>query len=123
MDFGPLFKDLRGVKGYIAAGIATPSGEAIAGDSMDPNADVGATVALTTDVMSLAHAVAQKYGTTHCEETLMCSTNIQVLIRSTGPGSKMNLHVGCVLSADGNIALARMFIEKLGAKAVELLSK
>ena len=118
MNLDLLLKDLRGVKGYIASGIATPTGEAIAGDSMDPTLDVGSAVALTNDVMSHAHDVAQRYAGTHCDETLIRSTNIIVMIRATGPNSRVPLHIGCVLEADGNIALARMTMEKIAEKAV-----
>lgn len=123
MNLELLLKDLRSVKGFIAAGIATATGEALAGDSTDPDVDVGATVALTNDVMSHAHDVARTFGATHCEETLIKSTNMMVLIRATGPATKVNLHIGCALTADANVALARMMLEKVAVKVVEALAQ
>ncbi len=119
MNLELLLKDLRSVKGYAGSGITTFTGEVIAGDSADPSLNLPLIAALTNDVLRSAHEVAEKFAGTDCEETFIHSTGGSVLMRCTGKRSKAHLHIGCVLKADGNTALARMTMEKIAAKAAE----
>ena len=121
MSLEALLKDYRSVKGYLGSGITTFSGDILAGDIADPNVNLPLIAAMTNDVLRHAHEVAEKYANTTCDETHIFATDIVVLMRCTGPHAKAHLHLGCVLKADGNTALARMIMERIALKVVDLV--
>jgi len=121
MDLESVLKEYRSVKGYLGSGITTYTSDVIAGDVADPSINLPLIAALTNDVLMQVHEVAQKYANTTCEETHIFGTDIVVLMRCTGPHAKAHLHLGCVLKADGNTALARMLMEKIALKVVDMV--
>jgi len=121
MELEALLKDLRSVKGYVASGVATFTGELLAGDSVDPNLDLALTAAMTNDVLRHAHEGTAKFANSVCEETLIRSRTSWVAMRCTGLQAKAHLHICCVLTSDGNTALTRMMMEKIAVKAADIV--
>jgi len=123
MNLEVLLKDLRTVKGYKGSGITNYTGEVLAGDVADQNTNIPLIAAMTNDIFLRAHDVAERHAGAECDETNIIGRKTTVLMRCTGPNSKAHLHIGCVIAADGNTALARMIMAKIATKAVEMMSK
>ena len=121
MDLESVLKEFRNVKGYLGSGITTYTSDVIAGDIADHSINLPLIAALTNDVMMQVHEIAQNYADTTCEETHIFGSDIVVLMRCTGPQAKAHLHLGCVLKADGNTALARMILERIALKVVDIV--
>lgn len=120
MNLEDLLKELRSVKGYQGSGVATFTGEILAGDVADASLNLPLIAALSNDVLRSAHEVAEKFNST-VTETAIYSTGGCVLMRCSGKHREPHLHIGCVMAKDGNAALARMTMEKITEKAATSL--
>ena len=107
--------ELKNIKGYKASGVLDYTGEFLAGDSADPNIDPAAVGALLNDVFRAVHEASDKLGFHIDQEAVFSGTEGIVVFFCTGVESKSHVHIITVLEPDGNQALVKMNMEKIGS--------
>lgn len=108
-------QELRGVKGYLASGALSFTGEVLASDTVDPNVDLSMVGATFNDIFRSAHDASRKIGLDACRETVISTTRGIIIMHCSGVESRVHFHVITVMTADGNHALAKMTMQKMEA--------
>ncbi len=121
MNLEAHLQELRSIKGYIASNILNWTGELIANDTVDASVDAALLSTMCNDVFNSAHECVEKTEMGECTETIINMPIASIILRCSGKASKTHIHVGCILSKDGNSALARMTIDKIAKKVSTLL--
>ncbi len=104
---------LKEIKGYMAAGIMSFTGEMLASDSADPNIDLSLVGATFNDIFRSAHEASKKIGLEACKDTVITTPKGIVIMRCSGTDAKVHFHLIGILAADGNQALMKMQMEKM----------
>lgn len=114
MDLEKQLKELRSIKGYVASSILSWTGDALAADTVDATLDAPLLATMCNDVFNSAHECASRIDPGgECKETIVTTPTAVVILRCSGKSSRAHFHIGCILSKDGNQALARMMLDKL----------
>jgi len=122
MDLESHLKDLRSIKGYMASNIMSWTGEAVAADTADPSRDPHMLAMVCNDIFNSAHECMEKLNPNdECLETIIHTRIASILMFCSGRAAKAHIHVSCILTKDGNTALAKMQIEKIANKVAPLL--
>ena len=122
MAIDALLNDLKSIKGYMAAAIMNFTGEMLASDSTSGNIDLDVVGATFNDIFRSAHEAAGKVGFSAATEMVILTPNGVIVMLCTGVNADVHLHMVTVLSKDGNQALAKMTMEKIGPKAMAELA-
>ena len=122
MAIDTLLDDLKGIKGYKASAIMNFTGEALATDSASGDIDLDVVGATFNDIFRSAHEASGKVGFSAATEMVIQTPNGVIIMLCTGANEDIHLHLVTVLAKDGNQALAKMTMEKLGPKAMAELS-
>lgn len=122
MAIDTLLSDLKGIKGYMASAILNFTGEILTSDTVVSSVDLAVVGATFNDIFRAAHEAAGKVGFSAANEMVIQTPNGIVVMLCTGVNSSVHLHVICVLEKEGNQALAKMTMEKIGPKAMTELS-
>lgn len=117
-----LLSDLKGVKGYQASAIMNFTGEVLASDSTSSSTDLSVVGATFNDIFRAAHEAAGKVGFSAANEMVILTPGGLIVMLCTGVNADVHLHVIAVLDRDGNQALAKMTMEKIGPLAMAELS-
>jgi len=104
---------LKEIKGYMAAGIMSFTGEMLAYDSADPKIDLNLVGATFNDIFRSAHEASKKIGLEACRDTTITTPKGIVIMRCSGTDAKVHFHLIGILAADGNQALMKMQIDKM----------
>ena len=104
---------LKEIKGYIAAGIMSFTGEMLAYDSADPKIDLNLVGATFNDIFRSAHEASKKIGLDACREATITTPKGVIVMRCSGTDAKVHFHLIGILAADGNQALMKMQIDKM----------
>ena len=115
------FADLKSIKGYLAAGVMQFTGELLASDAASTSIDLGLVGATFNDIFRSAHEVCEKIGLEAAKEMVIHTPKGVVIMLCTGVNSKAHVHLITILAADGNQALAKMQMGKIGPALVEEL--
>ncbi|MHB1342750.1 MAG: hypothetical protein ACYCX3_00095 [Thermoleophilia bacterium] len=113
MALDTYLNELKGINGYLAAGIMTFTGEMLASDTADPNIDLGMVGAMFNDIFRTAHEASKKIGLQACKETIITTPVGTIVMRCSGVDAKAHVHIVSILKADGNQALMKMQIDKM----------
>ncbi|MBI5545953.1 MAG: hypothetical protein HY901_18845 [Deltaproteobacteria bacterium] len=111
--------ELRAIKGYKASGIISPTGEVLAADSTDPSIDLELVGAALNDLFLSTQTACRSIGLDPCSELLVNLRHGCVLARCSGEPSQEHLQLLCVLSEEGNPALARISLEREANKLLK----
>lgn len=122
MAIDALLSDLKGIKGYKASAIMNFTGEIIASDSVSGDVDLEVVGATFNDIFRSAHEAAGKVGFTAANELVIITPNGIIIMLCTGVNADFHLHLVTVMSKDGNQALAKMTMEKMGPAAMAELA-
>jgi len=124
MDLEVHLKELRVIKGYTASSILSAAGEALARDttSASPNVDEALVAMLCNDVFGLSHECVERLDPSdECIEVDIITRDEVLILVCSGKAAKSHIHCACHLTRDGNVALARMMIDKLLKTVAPLL--
>ncbi len=113
MALDTYLNELKGINGYLAAGIMTFTGEMLASDTADPKIDLGMVGAMFNDIFRTAHEASKKIGLQACKETIITTPVGTIVMRCSGVDAKAHVHIVSILKADGNQALMKMQIDKM----------
>ena len=122
MQLESLLEDLKGTKGYIASGILNYTGEVLASHSVNDKVNLDAVAAVFNDVFRGAHEASAKIGLEATKLMTLQTPKGLVLMACSGTTAASHVHMIAVLEESGNQALARMTIDKLLPRAVEMLA-
>ncbi len=122
MAIDSLLSDLKGIKGYKASAIMNFTGEILASDSASGDIDLEVVGATFNDIFRAAHEAAGKVGLSAANEMVIITPNGIIIMLCTGVNSDFHLHLVTVMSKDGNQALAKLTLEKLGPAAMAELA-
>jgi len=117
-----LLGDLKGIKGYKASAIMNFTGEILVSDSTSGDIDLEVVGATFNDIFRSAHEVAGKVGFSAANEMVILTPNGVIIMLCTGVNADVHLHLVTIMSRDGNQALAKMTMEKMGPAAMAELS-
>ncbi len=106
---------LKDIKGYMASGIMSFTGEMFAHDSSDADFDLALVGATFNDIFRSAEEASTKIGLDYADEMTIETPRGDILMFSSGPNAKIRFHLIGVLSQDGNKALMNMQMKKLVA--------
>jgi predicted regulator of Ras-like GTPase activity (Roadblock/LC7/MglB family) len=118
MALDQLLDDLKSIKGYMASAIMNFTGEILVSDSVSGQINLDVVGATFNDIFRGAHEAAGKVGFSAANEMVIQTPNGVIVMLCTGVKADVHLHLVCVLAKDGNQALAKMSMEKLGPKAI-----
>ncbi len=122
MAIDTLLSDLKSIKGYKAAAIMNFTGEILTSDSASGDIDLEVVGASFNDIFRSAHEAAGKVGFSAANEMVILTPNGIIIMLCTGVNADIHLHLVTVMSRDGNQALAKMTMEKLGPAAMAELA-
>ncbi|MBI5544666.1 MAG: hypothetical protein HY901_12310 [Deltaproteobacteria bacterium] len=115
-------KELKDIKGYKASGIMSFTGELLAADSVDGSIDLNLVGATFNDIFRSSHEVCEKIGMQACTEEMIHTPKGYVLMRCSGKNARAHVHLICILTDDGNQALARLNIDRITKKVTEVIA-
>jgi predicted regulator of Ras-like GTPase activity (Roadblock/LC7/MglB family) len=118
MALDTLLGDLKSIKGYVSSAIMNFTGEILVSDSSGGDVDLDVVGATFNDIFRSAHEAAGKVGFSAATEMVIHTPNGVIIMLCTGINADAHLHVITVLAKDGNQALAKMTMEKIGPKAM-----
>lgn len=122
MTIDTLLGDLKGIKGYKASAIMNFTGEILASDSASGDIDLEVVGASFNDIFRSAHEAAGKVGFSAANEMVILTPNGIIIMLCTGVNADIHLHLVTVMNRDGNQALAKMTMEKMGPAAMAELA-
>jgi predicted regulator of Ras-like GTPase activity (Roadblock/LC7/MglB family) len=117
-----MLQDLKDIKGYMSSAVMNFTGEMLASDSGTGNIDLDVVGATFNDIFRSAHEASGKVGFSAANEMIINTPNGVIIMLCTGVSSDVHLHLVTVLAKDGNQALAKMTMEKLGPKIMAELA-
>ena len=112
-------EELKGIKGYIASGIMTFTGEPLASHSTNARVNLEAVGAIFNDIFRNAHEACGKIGLEAARVMTLQTPKGVIVMECSGVNSRAHLHFIAVLEETGNHALARMTLEKIVPKVVD----
>lgn len=121
MAIEALLEELKGIKGYMSSAIMNFTGEILASDSVSSEVDLDVVGATFNDIFRTAHEAAGKVGFSAANEMVIQTPNGVIIMLCTGVNADVHLHMVTVLAKDGNQALAKLTMEKMGPKAMDEL--
>lgn len=121
MALEALLAEMRGVNGYMASAILDFTGETLATDTVATSVDLAVAGATFNDIFRGAHAAAGKVGFGAATDMVIQTPAGVIVMMCTGVEAKVHLHLVTVLAKDGNQALAKMTMHKIGPKAMDEL--
>ncbi len=122
MSLETIIGELRGIKGYKAAGLMDYTGELLVQDATDASVDLDLAAATFNDIFRGAHEAAGKVGLQATTEMLLSTPNGEIVMRCSGVNTEPHLHLITVLEHGGNTALTKMTMNKIVPKLVKELS-
>jgi predicted regulator of Ras-like GTPase activity (Roadblock/LC7/MglB family) len=122
MSLEALLDEIKGVNGYVASAIMDFTGELLTTHSTASTIDLQVAGATFNDIFRSAHAAAGKVGFKAANDLVIQTPEGVIVMMCTGVESKAHLHLITILAKDGNQALARMAMHKIGPKAIASLS-
>ena len=122
MSLDALLGDLKNINGYVASAIMDFTGQTLVSDSADSSIDLNVVGAIFNDIFRSAHEAAGKVGFSAANEMTILTPNGVIAMMCTGVSADVHLHLVCVLNKDGNQALAKMAMAKIGPKAMTMLA-
>ncbi len=111
-------KELEDVKGFLGAGVFTPSGELIEGNAEISGLRMEVIGSLLNDVLLVAQEMTEKAGFGHSDFIQINSDMGLLLARSTDSGP-VKFHTVLFLKPDGNIAMGKMKLEAVSEELKE----
>ena len=114
-----LLDDLKSINGYKASAILDFTGETLVANSASNDIDLEVAGATFNDIFRAAHAAAGKVGLGAATEMVIQTPAGIIVMACTGVQSKAHLHMVCILAKDGNQALAKVAMHKIGPKAMD----
>ncbi len=119
MALETLLNDLKGVNGYVASAIMDFTGEMLASHSSSANIDLQVAGATFNDIFRAAHAAAGKVGFKAANDLVINTPEGTIVMMCTGVEQKAHLHLITILTKDGNQALAKVTMHKIGPQAMQ----
>lgn len=119
---GSCLARLQKVKGYKASAIMTFRGEILASHSADAGIDLHEVGKVFNDIFRTAHEASEKIGLKACLEIVISTPKGTVVMHCSGVDAMIHFHLLTIISADGNLALAKMELEKMTAPILDKLS-
>ena len=113
---------LRKAKGYKASAILTFKGEILASHSADARIDLREVGKTFNDIFREAHEASDKIGLKSCLEMVINTPKGIIAMRCSGIEAPVHFHLMVVVSAEGNLALAKMELEKMVAPVLAEIS-
>ena len=110
---GGFLARLQKVKGYKASAIMTFRGESLASHSNDRQIDLSVVGKAFNDIFRTAHEASEKIGLQACLETVINTPRGIIVMRCSGLDALIHFHLLVIMAADGNLALAKMELEKM----------
>jgi len=117
-----LLEDLSGINGYRASAITTNLGEVIISDTKKLKTDLTEVTATFNDIFKNAHIVSKSIGLGKLGLMEIHTDGAVALMVSSGEDSRIHLHGFAIFTKDGNITLAKLILNKILPKAVNILS-
>ncbi|SHO81606.1 hypothetical protein MNB_SV-15-153 [hydrothermal vent metagenome] len=117
-----ILENIGNVKGYIASGITTASGELIVSDTHKLKTDFSEVAATFNDIFADSHTVAGAMGLGIAKLMELQTESAVVLMSCSGEDSRIHLHGFAIFAKDGNITLAKMALKKIMPLAVDGLA-
>ncbi len=121
MDLQKYVNELKGIRGYLAAGVMHYTGDLLVGDASG-GIDLGLVSATFNDIFRQAHDVCLKIGLEAMRELVLYTPKGIVVMLCTGGSDNAHVHMITILSNDGNQALAKMTMERLAPLIVKDLT-
>lgn len=122
MNLETLLDEIKGINGYLGAAIMDFTGEVLASHSASTVIDLQVAGATFNDIFRAAHAAASKVGFKAASDLVIQTPEGVIVMMCTGIEQKSHLHLITILTKDGNQALAKMAMRKIGPKAMESLA-
>lgn len=119
MALDALLNEFKGINGYKASAILDFTGETLVSDSASSDIDLAVAGPTFNDIFRAAHAAAGKVGLMAASDMVIQTPGGIIVMSCTGVESKAHLHVVCILAKDGNQALVKMAMHKIGPKAMD----
>lgn len=113
---------LQKVRGYKASAIMTFRGELLASHSNDPLIDLSEVGKTFNEIFKTAHEASEKIGLKACLEIDINTPRGIIVLRCSGLEALIHFHLLMIMSADGNLALAKMELEKMTGPILAELS-
>ncbi len=113
MLLGSNLVGLQKVKGYKASAIMTFRSELLASHSSDTNIDLRKVGKTFNDIFRSAHEASDKIGLKSCLEMVINTPKGFIIMRCSGAEAQVHFHLLVIVSAEGNLALAKMELEKM----------
>lgn len=110
---GSLLVRLQKVKGYLASAVMTFQGELLASHSSDKSIDLHVVARIFNDIFRNAHEATDKIGLKACQETVINTSRGIIAMRCSGVDAMIHFHILVIVSVGGNLALAKMELEKM----------
>jgi predicted regulator of Ras-like GTPase activity (Roadblock/LC7/MglB family) len=110
---GSYLARLQKVKGYKASAVMTFRGEILASHSAEANIDLRGVGKTFNDIFRSAHEASDKIGLQLCLEMVINTPNGIIIMRCSGVEVQVHFHLLVIVAADGNLALAKLELEKL----------
>lgn len=113
---------LQKVKGYMASAAMTFRGEILAAHSAEGRVDLREVGSTFNDIFRSAHEASAKIGLNACLETVFNTPRGVIVMRCSGVEALLHFHILAIFSTEGNLALAKMELEKMVAPILAELS-
>jgi hypothetical protein len=127
IDFNDRMKKLRSVSGYLGSAILNYSGETLYIDEENTGTDIGYASAIFNDSFRSINEASLDIGFSDISSLETKTEDGHVfLMKSAGASSNESfakIDIFCILRDDGNIALAKMIIDKSAHKISDELSQ
>ena len=112
MAIEEILKTLADVNGYLGAGVFTPQGEILAGSTDISGIHFEEAGSLIHDTLNNSKAMAKKVGFGNLDMLQLYSEMGTVFAKCYNEGS-LHFHTILVIKSDGNIAMAKLKLEKV----------
>lgn len=119
---GGYLSRLHKIKGYKASAVMTFRGELLASHSEDAQIDLRAVGKTFNDIFKTAHEASEKIGLKACLETVINTPKGIIVMHCSGGEAMIHFHLLAIMSADGNLALTKMELEKMTAPILAALT-
>lgn len=113
---------LQKIKGYKASAVMTFRGEILASHSADARIDLLAVGKIFNDIFKTAHGASEKIGLKACLETVISTPKGNIIMHCSGVEAPIHFHLLGIIDVDGNLALAKLELEKMTAPILAGLS-
>ncbi len=118
MAISEKLKALEDVRGFVGAGVFTPSGEMLDGNAEISGLKMEVIGSLLNDVLLEAQEMTEKAGFGHSDFIQINSDMGMMLAKCTKVGD-IHFHTVIFLKSDGNVAMAKMKLTSVCEALVE----